>query len=333
MHVLWMSDSPNSPSGFGNVTRHVCGGLAGLGYRVSILGWQTREAATWEGCRLYPIRHDQFGADVLLNYLQRLRPDVLVTLADVWWLTYIAHPLIASFLATAGIPWALYYPIDGDCGEGRLPESWVEVLRRVELPIAMSRYGLSVSAQNGVTAAYIPHGVDTAVFCPPTEQARAKAALGCEGRFVILSDARNQPRKLLPRALEIVRRFARGKSDVVLHLHCDPDDPASRSPEYCYDLRADIELLGIRDLVRITPGMAIGSGIPLGELGDSTKPRMFTCSPHGERGSGSRRCRPLPRVLCQWQLITLPVGNWSPIMARLCPHAIFCRTSSAFAGL
>ena len=93
MKILWMSDSPTAPSGFGNVSRFVCEGLARRGHEVSIVGWQMRgQAQPWQGCTLYPTRFDTFGADVLLGYLQRLKPDVLVTLADVWWLTYIGNP-------------------------------------------------------------------------------------------------------------------------------------------------------------------------------------------------------------------------------------------------
>ena len=188
MHVLWMSDSPDSPTGFGNVTRFVCSGLADLGHRVSILGWQTKGTPiVWNSCQLYPAGYSDVGADVLLFYLQRLRPDVLITLGNVWWLSWITHPLIAA----NGVPWWLYYPLDGDCGEGRLPESWVQVLRRVDLPVAMSRYGLEVTARNGVAPAYIPHGVDTGLFRPPAVKAEAKAAFGYRERFVIPSDARN----------------------------------------------------------------------------------------------------------------------------------------------
>jgi glycosyltransferase involved in cell wall biosynthesis len=267
MKILWMSDSPDSPSGFGNVTRFVCTGLAERGHRVSILGWQARgEPRTWRGCTLYPVRYNGFGADVLLHYLRRIQPDVLVALADVWWLTFIADPAIAGFMRTAGIPWALYYPIDGDLGDGRLPSGWVNVLKTVDLPIAMSRYGYEVSLRNGVTPAYIPHGVESDIFRPPPDRAAARRALGYGDAFVVLSDARNQPRKMLPRTLDIFRRFAAGKPDVVLHLHCDPDDPAARSPDYSYDLRADLAALNLTANVRITQRMSIKAGLPLEEL-------------------------------------------------------------------
>lgn len=267
MKVLWMSDSPTSPSGFGNVTRFVCAGLAGSGHQVSILGWQARGTPEpWQNCMLYPVRHNGFGADVLLNYLRRIQPDVLVTLADVWWLTFISHPLIANFMRTACIPWALYYPIDGDMGDGQLPPSWVHILKTVDLPVAMSQYGRDVSRINGIAPAYIPHGVETNVFKPPEDKAAAKRALGYEGKFVVLSDARNQPRKQLPRLLEIFRRFSAGKNDVLLHLHCDPDDPAAQTPEYFYDLRSDIAFLGLDGKVRLTDGMKIDEGLPLAQL-------------------------------------------------------------------
>jgi glycosyltransferase involved in cell wall biosynthesis len=267
MKILWMSDSPTAPSGFGNVSRFVCEGLAQRGHDVSIVGWQMRgQPQRWRGCTVYPTRFDTFGGDVLLGYLQRLKPDVLVTLADVWWLTYIANPTITGFLRAAEIPWALYYPIDGDLGDGALPASWVKILERVDIPIAMSEYGRDVTLANGVTPAYVPHGVDTAIFRPPVDRAAAKRRLGYEGKFVVLSDARNQPRKLLPRLLEIFDRFARDRSDVLLHLHCDPADPAARTAEYYYDVAADVELLGLGDKVRFTSGMSIQGGLAIEDL-------------------------------------------------------------------
>src|SRR5262249_57898209 len=76
----------------------------------------------------------------------------------------------------------------------------------------------------------------------------------------------NQPRKQLPRLLEIFRRFSAGKDDVLLHLHCDPNDPAARTPEYFYDLKSDIAFLGLQEKVRVTDGMTIAEGLPLDRL-------------------------------------------------------------------
>jgi glycosyltransferase involved in cell wall biosynthesis len=201
-----------------------------------------------------------------LSYLDQLRPDVLVTAADPWRVSHLADPEITGFMRERKVVWALYYPIDSDWGRGALPPSLVQLLKAVDLPIVMSQYGHHLSQLNGVTAAYIPPGVDTRVFSRPDHKADAKSALAYENRFVVLSDARNQRRKLWPRTLEIFRRFAADKDDVLLHLHCDPYDPAASSDDYYYDLLSDIAFLGLDKKVRFTRGMSIMRGTSLTQL-------------------------------------------------------------------
>src|SRR5262249_29986321 len=117
MKILWMSDSPSAPSGYGNATRYICAGLAKLGHLVSIIGWQTRSATRWRSCRLYPVGEHDFGADVLKDHLRRIKPDVLITQGDFWRLAYIANPAVFAIRQEAGIPWATFYTLDSDRGE------------------------------------------------------------------------------------------------------------------------------------------------------------------------------------------------------------------------
>jgi glycosyltransferase involved in cell wall biosynthesis len=268
MRVLWISDSPETPSGFGNVTRFVCAGLAARGHQVSILGWQTKQAHDWNGCRVHAIGSDPMGSDALYAYLIRHRPDLVIALADVWWLPYFGSPHVRRQMELTGTPWALYFPVDGNTADGLLPPSWVELLRTVDVPIAMSRYGQGIAADCGVACEYIPHGVDLGVFAPPDDRALAKREIGAEGRFVVLSDSRNQPRKLLPRLLDVFARFADGRPDALLHLHTDPRDEFARSPTYSYDVRADVRQLGLERQVRFSPGftMRAGGGLTLEAL-------------------------------------------------------------------
>ena len=269
MRVLWVSDSPASPSGFGAVTRAVCRRLADRGHRVEIVGWQTRGQPTrWEGIPVHPVRHDTFGADVLLGYMMRLQPHFVVTLGDVWWMSFMTDPGMQRHLDLSGGRWVLYYPIDGTDPTGRLPAGWIKTLEIADVPIAMSRFGAEVSAACGIETSYIPHGVDLDVFAPPDDKEAAKARLGYEGKFVVLSDARNQPRKLLPRTLDVFAEFANGRDDVVLHLHADPFDDAADSPLYSYRLLEDVEALGLRDVVRVTADfrMSTSGGLSLADL-------------------------------------------------------------------
>jgi glycosyltransferase involved in cell wall biosynthesis len=271
VRLLWISDSPTTPSGFATVTREVCRRLRDRGHRIEILGWQTRGASTWwEGMPVHPVRHDQFGADVLLGYLMRVRPDYVVSLADVWWTGFLADPQIQAFLDMSGTRWVHYYPVDGATPEGVLPKGWAELLRIADVAIAMSRYGQEISQASGVEAGYVPHGVDCSLFRPPADKQAAKAALNYDGRFVILSDARNQPRKMLPRTLDILRLLASDEryDDVALHLHCDPNDEAANSELYSYSILHDLETLGLLGRVRFTAGfeMRPGGGVTMPEL-------------------------------------------------------------------
>jgi glycosyltransferase involved in cell wall biosynthesis len=267
MKVLWLSDSPMTPSGFGNVTGSVCEGLVRCGHEVHILGWQTHGASQpWNGATLHGIGWHPMGANVLLSYLCRLRPDVLISLADVWWLTFLTDPAIEQFFEMTPTRWMMYFPIDGHRLDHTLPPSWIEILQRADVPIAMSEYGQQMTRSCGVACEYIPHGVDTSIFRPAAQKHAAKRHFGYEDHFVILSDARNQPRKMLPRLLTIFERFARDKPDVILHLHCDPQDPATMEDRYSYRIDADVRALGLGDQVRFTPGFTIKGGLPLDEL-------------------------------------------------------------------
>jgi glycosyltransferase involved in cell wall biosynthesis len=267
MKILWMSDSPTTPSGFGNVTRFVCGSLADRGHQVFILGRQTQgmhgRPIPWHNCLLYP---GALSNHQLLHYLHRLQPDMMITLANVWELEDLNYPVIANFLHTAGIPWVCYYPISAEIGEKRLPSNVVRLLKTVDQPVAMSQYGRDVMQANEVIPAYIPLGIDTKVFQLPADKVLAKQMLGYEGKFVVLSDVRNQLHKMLPRTLEIFQCFAADKDDVILHLHCDPDDPAARSSEYCYDLQSDIAFLNLTDKVYLTKDTSIARGLPIEQL-------------------------------------------------------------------
>jgi glycosyltransferase involved in cell wall biosynthesis len=268
VHILWVSDSPTTPSGFGNVTRFVCEGLARRGHKVSILGWQSHQPFAWNGCQVYATGVDPLGGDALYAYLVRHRPDVVIALADVWWLPYFTAPHVQRQLDLTRTPWVLYFPIDGNTEDGGLPPSWIEMLRAVDVPVAMSHYGQRVAQSCGIPCDYIPHGVDLQVFAPAQDREQAKQRVGLGGKFVVLSDSRNQPRKMLPRLLDAFARFARQRPDAVLHLHTDPEDEFTHSSVYSYNVRADVRHLEIESQVQFTEGFKLreGGGIPLAAL-------------------------------------------------------------------
>jgi glycosyltransferase involved in cell wall biosynthesis len=168
---------------------------------------------------------------------------------------------IEAFRNSARIPWIFYCPIDCSLLDGGLPQNMVSCLRKADAAVVMSQYGQEVVRVSGASSLCIPVGVDLRVFRPVEDKLAAKRNLGYGRRFVVLSDARNQIRKLWPRTLEVFRRFAAGKHDVLLHIHCDPFDQAAATDDYHYNLLADVQLLGLGSTTRFTNGMSICRGI------------------------------------------------------------------------
>ena len=92
------------------------------GHQVSILGWQTKQAHDWNGCRVHAVGTDPMGSDALYAYLIRHRPDIVIALADVWWLPYFGSPHVRRQMELTGTPWALYFPVTGTRGRAAAAE-------------------------------------------------------------------------------------------------------------------------------------------------------------------------------------------------------------------
>lgn len=243
--VLWMSDSPRLATGFGLVTGEVCKRLAGLGHEILVLGWWSSEPAEYFGLDIRPCPvHPKRAAAAVVRHASQFRPHYLITLGDIPWLGYLAAADVRRALSQLGTKWCIYYPVDGALPDGGLPANWVSILSEADLAVTMSEFGTAATTACGIDATFIPHGCDTELFCPPRDKEAAKRRFGYEGKFVILSDMRNHRRKMIPRALDIVRRLQVPPDKLVFHLHTG-SQAREDADSYSYNVRADIELLGL----------------------------------------------------------------------------------------
>jgi glycosyltransferase involved in cell wall biosynthesis len=240
------------------VTGEVCTRLAGLGHEVRILGWWSDVVETYSRIEVCPCPVDPAAAVLAIaRAVRKFKPHYLVTLGDVPWLSYLGADDFLRFLHALGTKWCLYYPVDGTLTDGSLPREWARVLSRTDIPVTMSFFGKLASARSGITAVVIPHGCNTELFRPPPNKSEAKRRLGYEHKFVILSDVRNHRRKLIPRALDIIRRLRVNDDTLVFHLHTNAQ-PKEDLESYCYDLAADIKLMraGLRKSIRTSTNAA-----------------------------------------------------------------------------
>jgi glycosyltransferase involved in cell wall biosynthesis len=218
--ILWVSDSPTFFTGFSTVTNEILGRLARLGsYRIACLGWgydgwpYDRGKIPFD---VYPSRSPDLGKEALPKALEDFRPDIVISLGDIWmveWIAGIKNRDKFKYLA--------YVPIDGS----PLYPPWGDFLRSVDVPVTCSLFAQQLVRETfpDVDAKMIYHGVDLNVFRPLGKDEYTRPA-ALKDKFIVGCVARNQQRKNLPILIKAFAQFCRDKEDAVLYLHTNPED-------------------------------------------------------------------------------------------------------------
>ena len=201
-----------------------------------------------------------FARDVMSWWIKQNKFDVFGVLLD----TFMLYGTDGWFLKqdTSPAKTIMYFPSDG---EACLPVNCENILRKVDMPVAMSKFAKKQAWDvYGIKTEYIPHAVDRKVFFPLSQEERIilKTKWGLKGKFVVGTVARNQPRKMLDRTFKAFKVFAEGKDDVVLFMHCDPNDISM-----VFDSFELIHRYGIQNKVMFS-GVRYFRGFPYKEMND-----------------------------------------------------------------
>lgn len=216
--ILWHSNAPWAPTGYGQQTALFAPRLRDLGHQVGIsafwgLAGQTIE---WQGMPVYP-SDDKWGNRTLTRLAEHHGgPDCLViTLMDVWVLSSQTLPKLRL---------AAWVPVDHDPA----PPKVIDFFKRTGArPIAMSRFGGHALRAHGLDPLYVPHGIDTSVFQPRPEGARELRDLMKipQDAFVVGMVAANKgalpPRKAFPQVFQAFSRLRAKHPDAYLYLHTE----------------------------------------------------------------------------------------------------------------
>lgn len=220
--MLWVSNSPNAPTGYGNQTALFTPRISAAGYPITLFSFYGREGGgrmvNSDGLIELARFDDLYGQDVLKAHYDSTGSRLLFTLIDFW--VYLNVDL-------SGMKIAAWLPIDD------MPMKWAntEAVKQVHYPIAMSKFGLNQLQLAGRDdALYCPHGVDTNVFMPG-DRAAAREKIGLMlntdlgGKYLIIDNAANKgvpSRKNFAGLFLTFAEFARTHEDAVLYIHTDP---------------------------------------------------------------------------------------------------------------
>ncbi len=260
--LLWLSDSALSPTGFSNQTRNIqnrlvndytCFNLGHNYYGMPLIPPVVTESETFNFNILGGTPGMPYAKDMLPYYFDKVKPEIFGVLLD----TFMGVMHGEWFLKT-NIPaksfW--YFPSDGRF----FPNSCERVLQKVDVPIAMAKFGRDqVKAQFGINAEYIPHGTDPNKFKPinEDEKRKLKARWGIPpDAFVVGANFRNQGRKMVFHKPRVLEAFFKKHPDAVALFNCDPRDVASAN-----NLIVLCKRMGITHKVLYT-GMQWFQGLP-----------------------------------------------------------------------
>jgi len=165
-----------------------------LGHDVALSVYYGLQGAQmdWRGMRCYPGYSANYGSDVLVSHAlshfgvdgassvaEAVSGGVIITLGDVW--TFEIPVLNQMCVAS-------WVPVD-HLQVPAMTRGWFRVSGAV--PVAMSRFGEKALTDAGYEPLYVPHGIDTSVFCPG-DRAEARERTGIpEEAFVVGMVANN----------------------------------------------------------------------------------------------------------------------------------------------
>lgn len=224
MKILIHSNAPWAPTGYGQQTALFAPRFQADGHDVAISAtWGLGGAdMDWDGIRVYP-SDDNWGnrtVGAVAAHFADGDPLLVVTLADVW----VLHGPVWSDLNVGA-----WTPVD----HAPAPPKVIEFFRRAGArPVAMSRFGEQMLAAEGLDPLYVPHGIDTSVYRPPTPDERAETRERIkvpQDAFIVGMVAANKghtpPRKAFGQVFMAFSELCREHDDAYLYMHTEFTGP------------------------------------------------------------------------------------------------------------
>jgi len=231
MKIVWYSNHPAAPTGYGTQTQAVTRRLAAAGHDVSILnnyGIASGMGVTpYEDIPVWPQGVTQYSLDVVNAQAKAIfadGPGWVITLYDVW-------PLLEAGDPFKEFPTISWTPVDHFPITPQVLE-WA----KSHPTIAMAKYGAAMLQREGIASKYIPHTYEASTYSPGDRKEGRDALQVPEGAHLTVINAANigkaPPRKAWVENLQALARFMKAHEDAYLYLHTDMSRPNGLPLEY-----------------------------------------------------------------------------------------------------
>ena len=237
MKILVMTDSFFIPTGLGRVGRELAFGLMERGHQIGYIGWFHRPHIMGQipqGMSYWQTNNNMYGSDIFDAVVSSFRPDVVLTIGDLWFLSYISDP--GQCRTRRLFQWCSYIPVDGEPVNGGIPPALIAPIEDVDIPVAYTNYAkeavlkscFDAELRNRIRVIY--HGTSPEIYrpLPPEDRKKLREQFQVDDKFVFLTVCRNQSRKNIPemfRAWKTFSEFVDTKDKVVFWPHMYFRDP------------------------------------------------------------------------------------------------------------
>lgn len=262
--ILWASNAPWAPTGYGEQTAQATKRIAQAGHEVAIAANYGLEGTRmeWEGLPIFPRGLDVYSNDTLPAYVMDWgkptgRQPLLITLFDCWVFRGAGWDLMEQVASWVPVD---HYPV---------PPAVMEWLKRPNVtPIAMSRFGENAIKQQGVDCLYVPHAIDTGVFKPTELIQGTEGAVTARQWMDVPEEARLVASVAANKGQVDRKSFAESFLAMAIHMEKHPDvwfyvhtEPTAAMTGL--DLRSLAAAVGLpMDRVRFPDAYSYRMGIP-----------------------------------------------------------------------
>ena len=223
--ILWVADFA-AMTGFGRVSGAVLPRLKDK-YDIVVLAcnWHGDPVPEQKDFKMYPaankFQQAPFGEQRIREIVEKERPDVVFSLNDPW-ITSAQYNQIKDLHEQKKFKFVGYLTMDSYNWIGGIDPH----INEWDSLIAFTEFGANEFLKAGIKrpVTIIPHGLDTSVFYP-IDKAEARKKLGLpEDIFIVLNANRNQFRKRQDITISGFSKFAVGRDDTRLYMHCGLKD-------------------------------------------------------------------------------------------------------------
>ena len=214
MRIMWLSNAPWSPSGYGQQSRIILPRLADLGHIMAITCFYGLEGGVINMGKFlcYPKRMHPYGNDIIIPHAASFNADIMISLMDTWVMNPEDYP--------HGFRWVPWYPVDHD----PMPQIVRGKISQAYKRITFSQHGVKCTHDAGLDCYYIPHGIETDIF-KPMDKAACRQAIGIPlDKYVVGTVAMNKgnpSRKCFTEMMEAFSRFHTRHPDAIYLLQTD----------------------------------------------------------------------------------------------------------------